>query len=351
VRFPRSTYLIRRASVLAAYQQALDRGKNQGEALQYAKEINQKANFEYAVDNAPDIFRRGGPASQVLLQFQKFPIMQTEYMLDMLMNGSKGQKARFFVPYFLLAGIWGVPFVDLFGTLLGGLLGEDWEKEMKKATFEWASRGMLPQESKALVKWLWYGGIPGMDIAGRVGIGGFGTTRMPKDVREGLGRMFGVTGDTVYNVIRQTAQGNNIEAIKAITPGVGNILQAVAGETKGKRGRTQTRYEEPMSRVIKALGFMPIEESVRRDRDWVINTEKQRIKDEVAEAIDDYIRAVESNDTAAKQKASKRLSELKVSPLQVMQERKRKRMTNTERTESLIPKKYRSEFRDIQAFE
>ncbi len=343
--------LIRRASVLAAYQQALDQGKNQGEALQYAKEINQKANFEYAVDNAPDIFRRGGPASQVLLQFQKFPIMQTEYMLDMLMNGSKGQKARFFVPYFLLAGIWGVPFVDLFGTLLGGLLGEDWEKEMKKATFEWASRGMLPQESKALVKWLWYGGIPGVDIASRVGIGGFGTTRMPKDVREGLGRMFGVTGDTIYNVIRQTSQGNHIEAIKAITPGVGNILQAVAGETKGKRGRTQTRYEETMSRVIKALGFMPIDESLGRDRDWIINAEKQHMRDEVAEAIDDYIRAVDNNDTATKQKASKRLSELKVSPLQVMQERKRKRMTNTERTESLIPKKYRTEFRNLQEFE
>lgn len=343
--------LIRRASVLAAYQQALDQGKSQGEALQYAKEINQKANFEYAVDNAPDIFRRGGPVSQVMLQFQKFPIMQTEYMWDMFKHGSTGQKARFFVPYFFLAGIWGVPLIDLLGTLLGGLLGADWEKEMKKATFEWASQGMLPQESKALVKWLWYGGIPGVDIASRVGIGGFGTTRMPQDVREGLGRMFGVTGDTVYNAIRQISQGNSIEAVKAITPGVGNILQAVAGETKGKRGRTQTRYEEGMSRVIKALGFMPIEESVERDRDWIINTEKQRLRDKVAEAIDAYLAAEAAGNQKAKAKAGRELQRLRVTGKQLDDERQRKRKTSLERTEQNIPRKYRQEFLGIQQFQ
>lgn len=340
--------LIRKAAVLGAYSQAIDQGKSRGEALQYAKEINQKANFEYAVDNAPDIFRRGGPASQVLLQFKKFPIMQIEYMGDMFKNGSTEQKLKFFVPYFLMSGIWGIPFVDLFGTALGALIGVDWEEKLKKVSFEWAGDDKFWQ---SVVKGVWYSAVPGVDVSSRVGIGEFGTMRVPKTVLEGFASMFGVTGDTTYNFFRQSFQGNGIEAIKAITPGVGNILQAVAGETKGKRGRTQTRYEETMSRIIKALGFMPIEESVDRDRNWIINAEKQGLRDEVSSAIDDYLRAEANKDTEEKREAMKELRRLKVSPQQVANERKRKRQTNTERTESLIPKKYRSEFQQLQQFE
>ena len=52
------------------------------EAIRYAKDVNRKSNFDYGVHDAPGIFRRGSIASQILLQFKKYPIKQLEAMKD-----------------------------------------------------------------------------------------------------------------------------------------------------------------------------------------------------------------------------------------------------------------------------
>lgn len=335
--------LMRRTAALGAYRKAIERGMSRGQAIEYAKDINRKANFEYGVNDAPNIFRRGGPVSQVLLQFKKYPIKQMELMVDLAKHGNIGQNAKFWVPYLLLSGIWGIPLLSVFKEIFGWF-GWDWDDEAKKAMFEWAGNDEYKQ---ALAKTAWYGLLSntayGVDVSKRTGIG----DAVPTSVKDLTGPVIG----TIYQAAKEISRGNGFEAIKVVSPGVGNILVAAAGETHGERGRIKTKYEETYERIQKGLGFMPVGESMANDREWVEKSMKRKIRDEVADAIDDYLEAEANKDTKAKQTAMKELQRLRVSPRQVANERMQKRRTGLQRTEKTIPIKYRSEFNKIQQFE
>ena len=64
----------RAVTLLTAYNKALDEGMTKQEAIEYAKEINDKVNFDYSIADSPGIFRAFGPLSKVLLQFKKYPV-------------------------------------------------------------------------------------------------------------------------------------------------------------------------------------------------------------------------------------------------------------------------------------
>ena len=326
----------------AAYRKSITEGKSRKEAIEYAKDINRKANFEYGVNDAPNIFRRGGPVSQVLLQFKKYPIKQMELMIDIGKHGDIGQNTKFWAPYMLLSGIWGIPLLGVFKEVFGRF-GWDWDDEAKKAMFEWAGNDKFYQ---ALVKTAWYGLLSntayGVDVSKRTGIG----DAVPTSVKDLTGPVIG----TIYQTAKEIDRGNGFEAIKAISPGIGNILVAAAGEIHGDRGRVKTKYEEMYERVQKGLGFMPVSESIDRDKNWLEKKMKSERRDEVAEAIDAYLEAEGNKDPKAKQTAMKELQRLRVSPRQVANERQQKQRTDLQRTEKVIPKKYRSEFTDIQQF-
>ena len=66
--------------------------------IAYAQEINDNANFDYSAANAPGMLRAGSVITQQLFQFQKYPIMQFEFMYNILKNGTHGQKVRMLVP-------------------------------------------------------------------------------------------------------------------------------------------------------------------------------------------------------------------------------------------------------------
>jgi hypothetical protein len=77
---------LRRAAVLGAYYQAVEKKgmKPQSgerisqEAIQYAKQINREANFDYSVADTPNVLRRAGLLGQLVFQFKKYPIKQLE---------------------------------------------------------------------------------------------------------------------------------------------------------------------------------------------------------------------------------------------------------------------------------
>lgn len=104
-----------------------------------------------------------------------------------------------------------------------------------------------------------------------------------------------------------------------------------------------------MARIIKALGFMVIDESVECDGSWIIHSEKQELCDEAAKGIDDYLAIEESRDDRAQTKARDWLRELRIIPAQVDGERAQKRMTTP--AEKGMPKKYWSEFDALRQFE
>ena len=153
--FQKADTLMRKAAVLGAYYQGVEQkgmktapgDELSAEALAYAQEINDDANFDYSSANAPNMLRAGSVVTQQLFQFQKYPIMQFEFMYNILKNGTRGQKVRMFVPYVLFCGIGAsIPFGSLFNQLFSFLFGlasgddEDIAQDIKAEVLRWAGK-------------------------------------------------------------------------------------------------------------------------------------------------------------------------------------------------------------------
>lgn len=336
--------LMRRTAALGAYHKAIGEGKTQQEAIAYADHVNRKANFDYSVSDAPNAFRRGGPLSQVILQFKKYPIKQLELMSDIVQDGGLDQNARFWIPYLLLSGLWGIPFIGFIMGLLKDWLGWDMEDKVKKAAIDWAGNDKARQ---ALVKLGCYGGLSaaGIDISKRAGIGDFGAMQAPKSVAEGFAALFGPAGSTVYQTTRQAAQGNVNEALKAFAPGVGNIALAVAGERKGSYGRVQTVYDDMYDRAVQGLGFAPVSVSMERDRSNIIYRGEEEHRTDTKQAIADYIKKPD-------EKSINKLRELGVTGEQVRNEMRRRAGGDAlDRQERALPRKRRADYLGEKDFE
>lgn len=321
--FTKIDALMRKAAVLGAYHQAMkekgyapDLGsKLSSKALKYAKEVNRESNFDYGAHDTPNIIRRGSVLTQNALQFQKFPIKQLEFMWNTLNNGSKKQLYTFWLPYILVAGIGQFPFADWADELIEMLTSGRFKPKVdgKKALMDWAGKD---KNKQVIVNAMMYGGmsVVGIDISQRAGMG---------DIFNGL-NLAGPAGSTITGMLRQAGNGNPIETIKAFSPGVGNMLQAIAGETRTTRHRVGSTYEG-WDRVLKAAGFRTIDEAVASDIKTISLTEAERKKNREASAIDAYIEKPTAENL-------KKLKALKIKPERVQEERRKKRMNNRERT-------------------
>lgn len=308
--------LMRKAAVLGAYHQAIkEKGMNPKEAMAYAKDVNREANFDYGAHDAPNIIRRGSVLTQNALQFQKYPIKQLEFMHNILCNGSKKQLYTFWLPFFLIAGLGQFPFADWMDKIIETLTGGKIKPKVdgKKMLMEFAGSS---KEARLLADIAMYGGmsVVGADISARAGMG---------DIFGSLS-MVGPAGSTVSGMVRQAANGNPIETFKAFSPGLGNILQAVAGEARTTRHRVGTTYEG-WDRVLKAAGFRTMDEAVASDLRTIALTEQQRKQKREQAAIDAYIEDPTTENY-------RRLKELKITAKRVQNERKKKKMNNRERT-------------------
>ena len=104
--FQKADTLMRKAAVLGAYYQGVEKkgmekapgDELSAKAIAYAQQINDDANFDYSAANAPGMLRAGSVITQQLFQFQKYPIIQFEFMYNILKNGTRGQKVRMLVP-------------------------------------------------------------------------------------------------------------------------------------------------------------------------------------------------------------------------------------------------------------
>ncbi len=139
--FRATEQLVRRATVLAAYEKGKKLGKSHKEAIQYAKEVNQKANFEYGVQDAPNVFRRGSVFSQLLLQFKKYGVKQLELMGEMIWGKDLSITQKlfgFWLPYIVLCGLWQMPFTGVVEDLLKLFFGDKVSLELayKKWVYE-----------------------------------------------------------------------------------------------------------------------------------------------------------------------------------------------------------------------
>lgn len=278
---------IRKATILAAYYKAIGDGLSKGEAIQYARDINRKVNFDYSVADAPRIFRalQGTVIGDMALQFQKYGVKEMEVISDFLPflgGATTKQKLEFFIPYLLVSGIWNAfPFEDALLSLLKLLGFDDPEKEAKRAMMEWAGNN---PDRKALVNVANYGAgaIVGVDISQRVGLKG----AVPETSNIMTG---GPLGSTTVQLAKAVLNGDTNGAMKAISPAAGNIYGAVAGYNTDSKGRKTVDYDDH-DRIARGLGFRTIKEANATDAQGIIYNYKEQKKNDRAKAKSEYLK-------------------------------------------------------------
>lgn len=308
--FTKADSLMRKAAILGAYYQGVQekgmKPEHEGEisrkAIEYAKDVNYDANFDYSTAAAPGAMRAGSVLTQQLFQFQKYPIMQFEFFWNNVVHAENNkQRARFLVPYLLLSGAVGaVPFGALINAVASSLVGaggdddNDLAEEIKAEMMKWA--GTDPMKRR-LVNTVLYGILANanINISERVGMSnafsGEYYGNKPESSAGALLQLFGgPLVSTVYNVATQIGNHNPIETIKAVSPSLGNMLQAVVGETRTTHHRVGTVYEDMYSRVMHGLGFRSVDETNNSFVNSYLYKQKKQAQEDRKDAMDAYIR-------------------------------------------------------------
>ena len=308
--FTKADSLMRKAAILGAYYQGVQekgmKPEHEGEisrkAIEYAKDVNYDANFDYSTAAAPGAMRAGSVLTQQLFQFQKYPIMQFEFFWNNVVHAENNkQRARFLVPYLLMSGAVGaVPFGALINAVASSLVGaggdddNDLAEEIKAEMMKWA--GTDPMK-RCLVNTVLYGILANanINISERVGMSnafsGEYYGNKPQSSAGALLQLFGgPLVSTVYNVATQIGNHNPIETIKAVSPSLGNMLQAVVGETRTTHHRVGTVYEDMYSRVMHALGFRSVDETNNSFVNSYLYKQQKQEQEDRKDAMDAYIR-------------------------------------------------------------
>mgnify|MGYP004457236199 CR=1 FL=1 len=328
---------IRKATILAAYYKAIEDGLSKGEAIQYARDINRKVNFDYSVADAPRIFRalQGTVIGDMALQFQKYGIKEMEVISDFLPvlgNTTAKQKLEFFIPYLLVSGIWNAfPFEDALLSLLKLLGFGDPEKEAKRAMMEWAGKN---PDRKALVNVANYGAgaIVGVDISQRVGLKGV----VPETSNIVTG---GPLGSTTVQLAKAVLNGDTNGAMKAISPAAGNIYGAVAGYNTDSKGRKTVDYDTG-DRIARGLGFRTVKEANATDAQNIVYNYKEQKKNDRAKAKSEYLKDPSSSNR-------QKLKEMGYSDKEIKALKDDKKSTRVERSQSGLSKEDKKKLKPV----
>lgn len=343
--FKASERLARCATILAAYRKARNvLNKNHDDAVKYARDINRRANFDYGVNDAPNVFRRGSIISQVLFQFMKYPIKQFELMRDFIpFNGKKDatwqQKTTFWGGWIFFAGAFGLPAEDLLWALVGlisePVFGVSPKQAVRQFLLEASKDASLPE--RLAIRTLLYGGLSnvGIDISSRVGmndiIPGLGEdyNKDANPVIKAMEKFGGATGGTIAQFYLNATKGDNLGMLRSISPGMYNIYTAAIGESKDGRGRITTKYDDAMSRIIRGMGFKSTNEAIDTELGSLKYYNMKKKAEERQNAIDDYLDAEERKENLAPY--IKKLNELGVKRSTIVKARKDRKKDRRER--------------------
>ena len=265
------------------------------EALAYAKEVIDSTQFDYTVYDAPGLIRRGGPIGSVLAQFKKFPIKQTEFILNL-----KGaEHKRFWVPYGLMVGVVGLPGANFVLERIKRMFDIDPVLEAQKALYEWVDETDEPAMKKARImsaRLMMYGipSLVGVNVSARIGIADL----FPQDFYDLLGPTVGTTtgaGKLIAQMIKDRKNGDWSRLLKKIATAPGNAAIAMEGTTYGKRGR-KIKDLLMQERLAKLIGFrtMGETEEIQAQNMILYSTWKDREKRQ--RHVDRAIPALERND-------------------------------------------------------
>ena len=343
--FKASERLVRCATILAAYRKARNKmNYSHDEAVAYAREINRKANFDYGVQSAPNLFRRGTVGSQILFQFMKYPIKQFELMRDFIpFKGKKDvtwqQKATFWGGWIFFAGAFGLPAEDLLWSLVDlisePIFGVSPKQAVRQFLLESSKNASLPE--RVAIRTLLYGGLSnvGIDISTRVGmadiIPGIGEdyNKDANPIIRFLEKYGGATGGTIAQFYLNAAKGDTLGMLRSFSPGLYNMYTAIIGESRDGRGRVTTKYDDAMSRIIRGMGFKSTNEAIDIELGSLKYYNMKKKAEEKQNAIDDYLDAEERKENLAPY--IKKLNELGVKRSTIVKARKDRKKDRRER--------------------
>lgn len=312
--------MARKVTLIGAYRKALSEGMNRSAAIEYAKQVNDDVNFDYSVADAPNFIRRTGPIGTLLFQFKKFPVKMLELALPGVGKLKGWEQARFWAPMVVLSGVFGLPGFDLLKDWLKSIFGKDLELETKKLIAE----SPLPEPVKRTIL---YGALSnlGIDVGRRAGMGDF----FPSELKDLTGPAAATAARVVESLPKIFDDGNFMDTIEALSPGLANPIKAYMGETRDRRrGRVAFRYKTPGERIARATGARPIREAIENDAVRIARYEQQKRSTAEADAIDDFLRVVNAPGTPKYEAARKRLAELRIAPERVRAEGMRRRGAN-----------------------
>ena len=309
--------MARKVTLIGAYRKALSQGMNRAAAIEYAKQVNDDVNFDYSVADAPNLIRRTGPIGTLLFQFKKFPVKMMELALPGVGKLKGWEQVRFWAPMVALSGVFGLPGFDWLKDWLKSIFGKDLELETKKLIAE----SSLPEPVKRTIL---YGALSnlGVDVGRRAGMGDF----FPSELKDLTGPAAATAARVVESLPKIFDDGNFMDTIEALSPGLANPIKAVMGEARDRRrGRVAFRYETPGERIARATGARPIREAIENDAVRIARYEQQKRSAAEADAIDDFIRAREDSDASALDRAQDRLRKLRITPDRIRAEMIRRR--------------------------
>lgn len=335
--FKVSEQTVRIGTVLAAYESGIKRGMSHEEAIDFAKEVNQKSNFNYSVADAPNIFRRGSFLSQLALQFKKYGIKELEVMADMCSpRTSRKQKLIFWGTYLLAAGLCGLPALDWLDEVLGWVFGKSPKLAAQEAIME--ATGGTPV-GKFIGRMAMYGlpsSLVGVDLSSRVGL----SDVVPTELKNFLPPLATKIPQFMQDIFSEA----KINAIRDFSPAIYNQIAAWGtGKSYDKRGRINAEYNTFYDKLLRSIGFKSTDERVDSDIRRITSVRRSELNAEKQKAVDAYI----AHPTPQNMQ---KLKDLGIKDSTVEKERERKKEDSYNRTKGGMTKKEAQENQQLLNF-
>jgi N12 class adenine-specific DNA methylase len=296
----------RKVAALSAFYHAIKEGKTYSEAIEYAKMVNRKANFDYSPVDAPAAFRKvqGSVIGDLMLQFQKYKAKQLELMYDITFNGPKGKALKFWGMYFLIAGLYQFPVSDWFNDLFKEILGVDYKLKIKGAIMDAAGDSEI---GRGLARIAMYGLLAArpinIDISQRAGMGDF--VLPPNSTLVDI--VGGPTISTITQMYIGIHKNDPIQVLKGFSPALGNYAQVLLGKTVDKKGRTMRGLDSTYDKIVKAVGFRLADESINSD----ISQVKRQRQSELQEERQGFIRSLLDKEEAGEPRTAEDVQKMK----------------------------------------
>lgn len=296
----------RAGTAVAAYRLARRRGRSEEQARDYAFDVVQKTQFDYAGFNAPPAFNN--PVLRPFLQFKKYGQAMTDLYASMIYQAFKGESkadrrvamkqfGNLVAVHALMAGSFGIPGLELIkvGFVLSaafGLGGAGWQDQERKI------RRML--EDKIGKPWAdvvtdgAVGRALGVDLSGRLSAADLWTFGEPKKYKTSeisswvAEQYFGASGGTIRDMrdgVIAAQDGDYLKAAQKIVP-----VKVLADTAKA----LNSWYDEKISAgeaATQALGFKPTRISDQQQAKGDIIAERAQVKDKRDELRNKYLNA------------------------------------------------------------